>query len=108
MINENDKVNPEKDGAAPDKVAALTKIRDEFTGTGGRRQCDRLLAALARFPITTFEAMRHLDVYHCPARVLQLRKLGHEIVTHRKTIVTEAGVRHTVGLYVLRRGGGHA
>jgi hypothetical protein len=108
MINENDKVNPEKEEAAPDKVAALRKIRDEFTGTSGRNQAQRLHAALARFPITTYEAMRHLDIYHCPARVLQLRKLGHEIVTHRQTVVTEAGVRHTVGLYVLRRGGDHA
>jgi len=54
------------------------------------------------------EAMRLLDVYHCPARVLQLRKDGHQIVTHRKTVITEAGAKHTVGVYVLQRGAGHA
>ena len=99
---------PEKEEAAPDKVAALKQIRDQFSGNAGRTQCQRLLAALCRFPITTFEAMRHLDVYHCPARVLQLRKDGHQIITHRKTVVTEAGTKHTVGLYVLQRGAGHA
>jgi hypothetical protein len=41
--------------------------------------------------VTTFEAMRYLDVYHCPARILQLRKAGHRIVTHRQTVLTEAG-----------------
>jgi hypothetical protein len=99
---------PENEEAAPDKVAALKQIREQFRGNAGRMQCQRLLAALARFPITTFEAMRFLDVYHCPARVLQLRKEGHEIITHRKTVITEAGVKHSVGLYVLQRGAYHA
>ena len=94
--------------AAPEKVAALKQIRDEFIGSAARTQCQRLLAALARFPITSFEAMRYLDVYHCPARVLQLRKDGHAIITHRKTVITEAGAKHSVGLYVLQRGTGHA
>ncbi|MCB2035757.1 MAG: helix-turn-helix domain-containing protein [Ottowia sp.] len=90
---------------SPEKKAALEAIRSEFTGTDGHSQSRRLLAALARFPINTFEAMRYLDVYHCPARVLQLRKAGHRIFTHWQTVVTEAGVRHRVGLYVLHSGG---
>ena len=84
---------------SPEKKAALEAIRAEFKGTSSDTQCARLLEALARFPITTFEAMRYLDVYHCPARILQLRKAGHRILTHRQTVVTEAGVRHCVGLY---------
>ena len=94
--------------AAPEKEAALKQIRDQFIGTSGRNHADRLLAALARFPITTFEAMRLLDVYHVPARVLQLRKAGHRIITLWQTVVTEAGTRHRVGLYVLQRGERHA
>ncbi|HQS39334.1 MULTISPECIES: helix-turn-helix domain-containing protein [unclassified Polaromonas] len=84
---------------SPEKKAALEAIRAEFKGTSADTQCARLLEALARFPITTFEAMRYLDIYHCPARILQLRKEGHRILTHRQTVVTEAGVRHCVGLY---------
>ncbi|MGC1176340.1 helix-turn-helix domain-containing protein [Polaromonas sp.] len=84
---------------SPEKKAALEAIRAEFKGTSADTQCARLLEALARFPITTFEAMRYLDVYHCPARILQLRKAGHRILTHRQTVLTEAGVRHCVGLY---------
>lgn len=84
---------------SPEKKAALEAIRAEFKGISADTQCARLLEALARFPVTTFEAMRYLDVYHCPARILQLRKAGHRILTHRQTVVTEAGVRHCVGLY---------
>ena len=98
----------DKEKTTPEKEAALKQIRDQFIGTSGRNQAERLLAALARFPVTTFEAMRLLDVYHVPARVLQLRKAGHRIITHWQTITTEAGTRHRVGLYVLQRGDGHA
>ena len=90
-----------------EKKAALEAIRGEFKGTDTRTQSARLLEALTRFPVTTFEAMRFLDVYHCPARVLQLRKAGHKITTHRQTVVTEAGVKHTVGLYALESGARH-
>jgi Helix-turn-helix domain len=88
--------------ATPEKEAALKALRDQFKGTDGNSQCRRLLEALSRFPITTFEAMRCLDVYHAPARVLQLRKAGHPILTLWQTVTTEAGVKHRVGLYVLR------
>lgn len=94
--------------ATPEKEAALKQIRDEFTGTDGRRQCERLLTALHQFPITTFEASRQLDVYDAPARVLQLRKAGHKIITLWQRVTTEAGVTHRVGLYVLQRGNSHA
>ena len=94
--------------ATPEKEAALKRIRDHFSGTTGRRQAERLLAALRQYPISTFEAMRLLDVYHAPARVLQLRKAGHRILTLRQRVETEAGVSHNVGLYILQRGDGHA
>jgi hypothetical protein len=89
---------------SPEKKAALEAIRADFNGTASHSQAARLLEALSRFSITTFEAMRYLDVYHCPARILQLRKQGHKIVTHRQTVITEAGVKHRVGLYALESG----
>lgn len=85
----------------PEKKAALEMIRSEFKGTASRSQRARLLEALSRYPVTTFEAMRYLDVYHCPARILQLRKQGYKITTHWQTVETEAGEKHRVGLYVL-------
>ena len=47
---------------SPEKKAALEAIRDEFKGTDSRSQALRLLEALSRYPITTFKAMRYLDV----------------------------------------------
>ncbi len=92
----------EKEKATPsEKKAALESIRSEFKGISGQSQAARLLEALSRFPVTTFEAMRYLDVYHCPARVLQLRKQGWRIATHWQTVITEAGAKHRVGLYLL-------
>ena len=89
---------------SPEKKAALEAIRAQCKGSATRAQADRLLEALTRFSLTTFEAMRYLDVYHCPARVLQLRKRGHNITTHWQTVITEAGEEHRVGLYVLESG----
>ena len=86
---------------SPGKKAALETIRCQFKGTAGSSQAARLLEALSRFPVTTFEAMRYQDVYHCPARVMQLRKDGWRIVTQWQTVLTEAGVKHRVGLYLL-------
>jgi hypothetical protein len=92
----------EKENAtSPEKKAALESIRLQFNGTSTAAQCDRLRDALGRFALNSFEAMRYLDVYHCPARVLQLRKQGYRIATHRQTVITEAGERHRVGLYML-------
>lgn len=85
----------------PEKKAALEAIRDELKGTASHLQAARLLEALSRFPVTTYEAMRHLDAYHCPARILQLRQRGHKIITHWQTVITESGERHRVGLYLL-------
>lgn len=90
----------------PEKEAALKALRDEFRGTDADTQARRALAALRLFPLTTFELMRGLDVYHAPARIRDLREDGHNIITLRKTVETEAGVKHTVGLYVLVREAG--
>lgn len=98
----------EKEKAAIEKKATLKQIRDQFIGNSGRNQAERLLAALHRYPVTTFEAMRELDVYHVPARVLQLRKAGHKIITLWQAVTTEAGATHRVGLYILQRGDSHA
>ena len=87
--------------ASPEKKAALKAIRDEFKGIDSRSQAARLLEALLRYSITTFEAMRFLDVYYCPARIMELRKQGHNIITHWQTVITESGECHRVGLYVL-------
>jgi Helix-turn-helix domain len=96
----------QKENATPsEKKAALKAIAIEFSGQGAPAQRDRLLAALARFKVSTYEAMRYLDIYDPRPRVHELRhKLGYKITTVWQTIVTEAGVKHRVGLYILESG----
>lgn len=86
---------------SPEKVEALAFIRSTYPGVSSIQQCERIRAALSQYRITTFEAMRYLDVYDPRARVMQLRNAGCAIETHWQTIVTESGDRHRVGLYTL-------
>lgn len=84
------------------KRQALEAILLQHPGNTCAEQCQRLRAALSQFSVTTFELMRHLDLYDPRARVMQLRTAGERIDTVWDTIVSEAGTKHRVGRYVLR------
>ena len=86
---------------AEGKRQALAAILSAHPGNTCTVQCARIREALSRFSLSTFEAMRHLDVYDPRARVLQLRKAGERIDTHWTRVITEAGHSHRVGVYVL-------
>ena len=73
---------------SPEKKAALKAIRDELKCIANHSQAARLPEALSRFSVTTFEAMRYLDVYYCPARIMELRRQGYNIITHWQTVIT--------------------
>lgn len=92
----------------PDKREALADILAAYPGTDTTAQCTRIRAALARFALSTFEASRYLDCYDPRARVMQLRHAGNVIRTRWQIIVTEAGAKHRVGLYVLEPKEGHS
>ena len=83
------------------KRRALAAILKAHPGTSGAAQCARIREALASWPLTTFEAMRYLDCYDPRARVMRLRDEGHAIKTHWRTVTTEAGTKHRVGVYAL-------
>ncbi|WP_152206800.1 helix-turn-helix domain-containing protein [Marinobacter changyiensis] len=51
--------------------------------------------------LTTLHARHHLNVMHPAARVMELRKGGHNIVTHRRQDADSAGRLHSVAEYVL-------
>lgn len=86
---------------SPAKRQYLAKILKTNPGNSLGAQCQRLREALSRYSLSTFEAMRFLDVYYPPARVMQLRRDGIAIDTHWTYSVTESGERHRIGLYVL-------
>jgi len=73
-------------------------------GNSSTAQCHRLLSALRRAPITTFQARQLLDIAHPAGRVQALRDAGYHIVTHWCDDVSQASRRHHVARYVLMGG----
>lgn len=84
------------------KEEQLNLIRDKYKGDSRSVQAARLLEALRLFPISTFEARKHLDVMHPAGRVQELREDGHEIETLRHSERSEVGRPHSIAVYVLR------
>jgi hypothetical protein len=87
------------------RLQALHAIRDRHQGDATAPQKARLLEALQTLGhCTTFEASRYLDIYDPRARKLNLLKAGFEIITTWRTVETESGELHRVGVYSLARG----
>lgn len=88
-----------------ERIKALHAIRDRYRGEASATQAQRLLEALQTLQhVTTFEASRYLDLYDPRARKLNLVKAGHSILTTWRTVQTESGEHHRVGVYSLVRG----
>jgi len=88
---------------ATDRAAALKDILKKIPGNDTAAQRQRILAAIkALGSITTFELMRHLDVYDPRPRIFELRRNeGQYIVTVRRAEQTESGVTHRIGVYMM-------
>ena len=69
--------------------------------TSVEAQIERLLAMLRLRPHTSHELAK-AGIYHSPARILQLRKRGYVIQTHRVHLTDAWGYGHSrCGLYEL-------
>jgi hypothetical protein len=62
-------------------------------------QCDQVLAALKRGPLTPIEALSAYNVMRLAARVAELRERGHAIVTE----TMHAGKKHYARYRLVRR-----
>ena len=81
------------------KLAAILHLHP---GTSSEPQRTRLLTALQELGcVTSDEARRHLDCYHPPARIMELRAADHHITTVMEDVTTECGAHHIAGRYVL-------
>lgn len=81
----------------------LRNIAKEFPGTDIKSQIKRMAVALTRMgSITTFEAMRKLDIYDPRPRKLELLAMGFDIALTWDRTETESGVKHRIGRYVLK------
>jgi hypothetical protein len=87
------------------RIMALHAIRDRHRGDTSAPQRARLLETMQTLGhCTTFEASRYLDIYDPRARKLELVKAGHQTLTTWRTVETESGELHRVGVYSLMRG----
>lgn len=87
----------------------LAGILRRLPGNDAVTQRARLMAAMQETGhITTFEAMRTLDVFDPRPRIFELRGAGHAITTATRIEETEAGVPHRIGVYFLTNGKGAA
>lgn len=84
------------------KAVELRKLADDYAGNDARNQRNRLRAALARFPVSTIEARRDLDIMMPATRVYELRNRdGIDIATTWTTATTDAGKEHRIALYTM-------
>ena len=84
------------------RIAFLEGIAREYPGNSAEAQRERIFTAMADGdPLTTVEARRWLDCPHPAQRVLELRAMGADILTHWTTAETEAGNLHRFARYVL-------
>ena len=72
--------------------------RNENTAAAQR---GRVLAALKVRKITTLQARQEIDVLHPAARVMELRRAGHDIATEWTFDVNSEGHLHRVARYTL-------
>ncbi len=61
--------------------------------TSGEAQRQRVIEALRRRPQTTHD-LRCLGIYQAPARIIELRRRGYQIVTERVTLYDRDGYAH--------------
>jgi hypothetical protein len=71
--------------------------------TNNVAQCDRLLEWLRCDSLTTLQAREHLDIMHPAARIMELRRQKHNILTYWTTDDNGKG-KHRVARYVLLSG----
>jgi|VirMetMinimDraft_7_1064189.scaffolds.fasta_scaffold156808_2 hypothetical protein len=86
-----------------ERLEVFKAILDKVHGINAKTQRERLKQALLRLGnVTTFEAMRFLDIYYCPSRKQELIEEGFDIALTWQHVETESGEIHRVGNYVLK------
>jgi len=86
-----------------DRQTIMAATLSEYPSQSAAAQRQRLAAALARLgSVTTFEAMRYLDIYDPRPRKLELLAAGYDIALVWDRAITESGEVHRIGRYVLK------
>ena len=82
---------------------AASRKLESTSDNSAKLQRFRILEALKSGPQTSYE-LRRMGCYQAPARVLELRAIGHSISTTRVTLIDADGYSHPgAALYTLIR-----
>lgn len=85
------------------RLQFFASLLAENTATNAMTQRQRLAKALIKLgSVTTFEAMRYLDIYDPRPRKLELLAQDFDIALVWDTTITESGTTHRTGRYVLK------
>lgn len=87
--------------ANPKASPNISKHQNHNNTLSSHAQRARLIQWLEQKPITTLQARHELSVMHPAGRVLELRKMGYDILTHWFVDNDSAGRPHRVARYVL-------
>lgn len=91
----------QKQKAATQKSAAQKILKPQYSN-GAAAQRSRVLDFLRRYgSLSTLDARHLIDVMHPAARVMELRRIGHEIATVWSHETTPEGSKHRVARYHL-------
>jgi hypothetical protein len=95
--------NTKNKGVAVDATTPKAKnTKPKFTDNSLHNQRLKLLDYLREHgSITTSQARELLDIYYPPARAFELKKEGYLITTIWDSWVSEYGIKHRIGRYVL-------
>ncbi|MDQ7975912.1 helix-turn-helix domain-containing protein [Paraburkholderia sp. SARCC-3016] len=92
----------DKEKAATHEGAAQSKDQGQFNGNDADAQRRRILEFLRQHrSLSTIDARHQIDVLHPAARVMELRRIGHEIMTVWAHEYTPEGRKHRVARYHL-------
>lgn len=72
---------------------ALNETNSTSRSTATKDQRERILSALKSGPKTSYD-LRRMGCYQAPARVIELRRMGHVIRTERVTLWDRDGYPH--------------
>ena len=77
------------------KSSESAKDHRHFTAVSNASEAQRLriIAALRNGPKTSYD-LRRLGCYQAPARIIELRRMGYDIVTERITLTDRDGFTH--------------
>jgi hypothetical protein len=90
----------EKNPSGGNRTASKNSTSN-LTGNSALTQRQRLLAALRKGRINTRDARNILDIYHPSARIGEMKKQGHDIVTHWEYVMSDCGQEHRIASYAL-------